>query len=85
MWRRDLKRFCLGLLIVNEKRSNSNYEKLPHSRLQKPKFTGRVGSSNEWRKFHSKISVAEDKTPLPECIKEIIPADDNVLYNIKFI
>ena len=69
---------------VNKKRSNSNYEKLPHPRLRKSKFTGRVGRSNEWRKFHSKISVAEDKTPLPECIEETIPADDNALYDIKF-
>ena len=81
----------LGFLVnsslekpVNEKRSNSNYEKLPHPRLRKSKFTGRVGRSNEWRKFHSKISVAEDKTPLPECIEETIPADDNTLYDIKF-
>ena len=70
--------------LVNEKRSNSNYEKLPHPRLRKSKFTGRVGRSNELRKFHSKISVAEDKTPLPECIEETIPADDNALYDIKF-
>ena len=69
---------------VNEKRSNSNYEKLPHPRLRKSKFTGRVGRSNEWRKFHSKISVEEDKTPLPECIEETIPADDNALFDIKF-
>ena len=69
---------------VNEKRSNSNYEELPHRRLRKSKFTGRVGLSNEWRKFHIKISVAEDKTPLPECIEETIPADDNALYDIKF-
>ena len=34
---------------VNEKRSNSNYEKLPHPRLRKSKFTGRAGRSNEWR------------------------------------
>ena len=61
---------------INEKRSNSNYEKLPHRRLRKSKFTGRVGLSNEWRKFHSKISVAEDKTPLPECIEETIPAEE---------
>ena len=59
--------------------------KLPHEKLtRKSKFTGRVGRSNEWRKFHSKISVAEDKTPLPECIEETIPADDNALYDIKF-
>ena len=59
--------------------------KLPHEKFtRKSKFTGRVGRSNEWRKFHSKISVAEDKTPLPECIEETIPADDNALYDIKF-
>ena len=69
---------------VNEKRSNSCYEKLSHLKLRKSKFTGRVGRSNEWRKFHSKISVAEDKTPLPECIEGTIPADDNALYDIKF-
>ena len=69
---------------VNEKRSNSNYEKLPHPRLRKSKFTGRVVCSNEWRKFHSKISVAEDKTLLPECIEETIPVDHNALYDIKF-
>ena len=81
----------LGFLVnssiekpVNEKRSNFNYEKLPHPRLRKSEFTGRVSRSNEWRKFHSKISVAEDKTPLPECIEETIPADDNALYDIKF-
>ena len=81
----------LGFLVnssiekpVNEKRSNFNYEKLPHPRLRKSKFTGRVSRSNEWRKFHSKICVAEDKTPLPECIKETIPADDNAIYDIKF-
>ena len=69
---------------VNEKRSNSNYEKLPHPRLWKSKFTGRIGRSNEWRKFHRKISLAEDKTPLPECIEVTISADDNVLYEIKY-
>ena len=69
---------------VNEKRSNSRYEKLSHPKLRKSKFTGRVGRSNEWRKFHSKISVAEDKTPLPECIEGTISADDNALYDIKF-
>ena len=69
---------------VNEKRSNSHYEKLSHPRLRKSKFTGRVDCSIEWRKFHSKISVAEDKTPLPDCIEESIPANDNALYDIKF-
>ena len=70
--------------LVHEKRSNSNYEKLPHPRLWKPKFIGRVDRSNEWRKFHSKITLAEDKTPLPECIEEAIPADGNAFYDIKF-
>ena len=70
--------------LVHEKRSNSNYEKLPHPRLWKPKFIGRVDRSNESRKFHSKITLAEDKTPLPECIEEAIPADDNAFYDIKF-
>ena len=69
---------------VNEKRSNSNYEKPPHPRLPKSKFTGCASSSNEWRKFHSKISVAEDKTLLLDCIEESIPANDNALYDIKF-
>ena len=81
----------LGFLVnfslqkpVNEKQSSSNYEKLPHPRLRKSKFTGRVGRSYEWRKFHSKISVAENKTPLQECIEETILADDNALYDIEF-
>ena len=69
---------------VNQKRSNSNYEKLPHPKLRKSKFTGRIGHSNEWQKFHSKISAAEDKTPLPECIEETIPADGNALFDINF-
>ena len=64
---------------INEKRSYSNCENMPHHSLQKSKFTGRVGCSNEWRKFHSKISVADDKTPLPECIEGTIPADENAL------
>ena len=70
---------------AREKLSNSNYEQLPHPRLRKSKFTGLVGRSNERQKFHSKISVAEDKTPLPECIEETIPAvDDNALLDINF-
>ena len=69
---------------VNEKQSNSNYEKLPHPRLRKSTFTGRVDRSNEWRKFRSKISVEEDKTPLPGCIEQTIIVDDNALYDIKF-
>ena len=69
---------------VNEKRSNSHYEKLSHPRLRKSKFTGRVDCSIGWRKFHSKISVAEDKTPLPERIEGTVPADDNALCDIKF-
>ena len=78
--------FLLILLLKNpliKNHKNSNYEKLPHPRLRKLKFTGCVGRSSEWQKFYSKISVAEDKTPLPECIEESIPADDNALYDIK--
>ena len=45
---------------------------------------GHVGSSNECRKFHSKTSVAESKTPLPKWIEETIPAYDNAFYDIKF-
>ena len=32
--------------LVHEKRSNSNYEKLPHPRLRKAKFIGRFDGSN---------------------------------------
>ena len=87
-----MKRHCpsdFGFLVnssleqpVNEKQSNFNYKKLSYPRLRKSKFTRHVGRSSECRKFHSKMSVAEGKTPLPECIDETIPADDNALYDI---
>ena len=89
-----MKRHCpsdFGFLVnssleqpVNENQSNFNYEKLSYPRLRKSKFTGHVGHSNECRKFHSKIFVAESKTPLPKWIEETIPAYDNALYDIKF-
>ena len=84
MWRRDIlqimKSHCpsdFGFLV------NSSLEK-PVNKKRSNSFTGRVGLSSEWRKFYSKISVTEDKTPLPECVEETIPADDNAFYDIKF-